>query len=383
MNKDKLAGNCRICKNKFFKKPLLRYKNMPSVAQFLPDKDLLKKDKGVDLEIYQCSGCGLVQLNSNPVNYYRQVIRASGLSEEMKVFRMRQFTDFVRKFSLKGKKVIEIGCGAGEYLSIMKQAGVQAYGIEYSARLVSGCVNGGLKVQQGFIQNAGFQLKHAPFKGFFTLNFLEHLPDPNSFLRGIYNNLIDGAVGLVEVPNFDMILQKKLFSEFMRDHLFYFDKQTLNSTLASNGFEVIDSKVIWHDYIISAVVRKRKRLDISDFCRYQRNLKKEVENYIRKFGPKRTVIWGAGHQALAAISLLKLGNKISYVVDSAPFKQGKYTPATHLPIVSPRALNFDIPQAVIIMAASYSDEIAHILRKDFNKQINIAIMRERGLEIIK
>ena len=376
------VNRCRVCGHWFFKEPLLRYENMPKSAQFLPDADSLESDKGIDLEVCQCSGCGLMQLSNDPVPYYKEVIRAAAFSEEMKDFRMKQFDSFVRKFFLGGKKVIEIGCGHGEYLSLMHQTGVDAYGLESSEESVKQCVKNGLKVSQGFIENSTYRLDHAPFDAFFILNFLEHLPDPNATLRGIYHNLTDDAIGLVEVPNFDMILRNKLFSEFIGDHLFYFTRETLNSTLSLNGFEIIGCNEVWYDYIISAIIKKRRKLDISHFYKYQSKLKNELEDYIRGFKDKKVAIWGAGHQALAIISLINLADKIKYVVDSAPFKQGKYTPATHIPIVSPAALNSDPVDAVIVMAASYSDEVARIIRQKFDKNINVAILRDFGLEVV-
>jgi len=86
--------------------------------------------------------------------------------------------------------------------------------------------------------------------------------------------------------------------------------------------------------------------------------------------------------ALAIISLINLADKIKYVVDSAPFKQGKYTPATHLPIVAPDTLISDPVDAVIVMAAGYSDEVVRIIRQKFDRNINIAILRDFGLEVV-
>lgn len=390
-----MINKCRVCGHNFFDKPLLRYENMPKSAQFLPDAESLGNDKGVDLEVCQCSGCGLVQLSNDPVSYYKEVIRASAFSEEMKDFRIKQFAGFVQKFSLEGKKIVEIGCGRGEYLSIMQQFGIDAYGLEHSEESVTLCVKNGLKVSKGFIQNSTYKLNPTPFDAFFILNFFEHLPDPNSTLRGIYNNLTNDAVGLVEVPNFDMILRNKLFSEFTSDHLFYFTKETLNEILRLNGFEIIECNEVWYDYIVSAVVKKMKtihplpkrefrvkKLDISHFYKYQEQLKNEIEEHIHRFKDKRVAIWGAGHQALAVISLINLADKIKYVVDSAVFKQGKYTPATHIPIVSPDAISSDPVDAVIVMAASYSDEVAGIIRQKFNKDINVSILRDFGLEVV-
>jgi len=353
---------------------------MPRAAQFLPDAESLKSDKGVDLEVCQCSGCGLVQLSNGPVPYYKEVIRAAAFSEEMKDFRRKQFGSFIQKFSLEGKKIIEIGCGRGEFLSIMRQFGVEAYGLEHSEESVIQCVQNDLKVSRGFIQSNTYRLNYAPFDAFFILNFLEHLPDPNSTLRGIYNNLTNDAIGLVEVPNFDMILRNKLFSEFISDHLLYFTKETLTATLGLNGFEIIDCNEERYEYVISTVVKKRGKLDISHFNKYQAQLKNEIEEYIRRFEDKKVAIWGAGHQALAIISLINLADKIKYVVDSAPFKQGKYTPATHVRIVPPDVLHSLPVDAVIVIAASYSDEVAKIIRQKFGRNMNIAILREFGLE---
>lgn len=373
-------NKCRVCGGKFFNEPLLRYENMPAFAQHLPDEKNLKNDKGVALEVCQCASCGLVQLSSEPVPYFREVIRASAFSDEMKKYRSKQFADLVEKYSLRGKKVLEVGCGRGEYLSIMQQCGVKAYGIEDSMESFEQCTRMGLNVSRGFVENADCKLDHAPFDAFFIMSFLEHLPSPCGTLRGIYNNLNDRGLGLVEVPNFDMILQKRLFSEFIGDHLFYFTKATLAATLNLNGFDILECDTVWHEYIISAVVRKRQKLDISDFYEYQSKLKNEINEYIGRFGDKKVAVWGAGHQALAVISLADLKDKIRYVVDSAPFKQGKYTPATHVPIVSSDALRSDPVDAVIVMAASYSDEIVKILKRDFDKNMDIAVLRNFSLE---
>tara|TARA_B100000315_G_C14451813_1_gene529494 strand:- start:362 stop:1048 length:687 start_codon:yes stop_codon:yes gene_type:complete len=226
-------------------------------------------------------------------------------------------------------------------------------------------------------------IKNSPFDGFLILNFLEHLPNINSVLRGIYNNLNEKGVGLVEVPNFDMILQKNLFSEFISDHLFYFTENTLKTTLRINGFEVIDNSIVWHGYIISAVVKKIQRMRVESFYQQQNYIKNEIEKYIDRFKKKKVAIWGAGHQAFTVIALANLSDRISYVIDSAIFKQNKYTPSSHIPIVSPETLESDPIDAVIIMAASYSDEIAKNLIEKFNNNLSISILRENGLEIIR
>lgn len=377
-----MRTTCKICGHTLFNDSLLRYENMPQAAQFLPDASELENEKGVGLEVCQCSGCGLVQLNNEPVPYYKEVIRAAAFSEEMRDFRLKQFQKLVDSYSLGGKKIIEIGCGRGEYLSLMRQCGADAFGLEFSDDSVKECVKKCLKVRKGFIDRPEYPLNDAPFDAFIILNYLEHLPDVNATLSGIHGNLTEDAIGLVEVPNFDMIVRNRLFSEFIGDHLFYFTTETLKTALCLNGFEVLKCAAVWHDYIISTVVRKRRRTDLSVFGQQQAHLKTELQIYISRFPDRKVAIWGAGHQALAVMSLTGIAAQVRYVVDSATFKQGKYTPATHVQIVPPEHLVTDPVDAVIVMAAGYSDEVVRIIRQKYDRSINIAILRDFGLELV-
>ena len=67
-------NKCRLCNSKLFTSPLLQLKGMPKAAQHFPNESEFKEDKGITLNVYQCSSCGLVQLNINPVNYFKEVI---------------------------------------------------------------------------------------------------------------------------------------------------------------------------------------------------------------------------------------------------------------------------------------------------------------------
>jgi len=371
---------CKVCGHYLIAEPLLRYPDMPGVAQHLPDAGSVQNDRGVDLDIFQCSGCGLLQLDTEPVDYFREVIRAVAVSAEMTAFRAAQFRAFAAKHGLAGRRLIEIGCGCGEYLTLLRDAGMDARGLEWGEESVNACTARGLPAERGFIETENYPIPGGPFDAFAIFSFLEHLPRPNTVLRGIYNNLAEGGVGLVEVPSFDMIVRSHLFSEFMRDHLFYFTRRTLTTTLELNGFEVVSAGEVWHDYILSAVVCKRRALDLSAFTGHQEKLRAELESFIGSYG--KVAVWGAGHQAFAILALMRLGPRMRYVVDSAPFKQGKLTPASHIPIVAPAALRDDPVDAIVIMAGSYSDEIVRIVQQTFDGAMKIAVLRDFGLEVV-
>lgn len=370
---------CRVCTTPLPDTPCLSYRNMPGAAQGFPAADTVAADRGADLDLFECGACGLVQLAGAPVRYYREVIRAAAYSESMRAFREAQFADWLNRYGLSGRTVLEVGCGRGEYLQLLQAAGARAHGLEYGRAALRDCRHQGLSASQGYLSRRADHVSGAPFDAFVCLNFLEHWPDPVGSLMAISCNLVEGGIGLVEVPNFDMILQRGLFSEFIADHLLYFTEQTLRFTLQRCGFDVIACRVVWNDYILSAEVKKRIALDVTPLERRRSQIANALQAYIARFPQGQIAVWGAGHQALAVIALSGIASDIRYIVDSAPFKQGRYSPASHIPIFAPERLTDDPVQAVIVMAASYSDEVAGILRSRYPLDLSVAILRDDGL----
>lgn len=347
--------------------PVFSMKNIPSIVQNFPVKEELADDKGIDIDLYQCSSCGFVQILQEPVYYFRDVIRAVAVSEDMREFRKKYFENFVKTADLSGKKVIEIGAGAGEYMQMMSEEDVEVVGLEHLKQSCETAKANGLKVYEGFLENEDYKIPEAPYDGFYIMNFLEHIPDLKGFLRAIYNNLTEDGVGLVEVPNGDMIIAGGLFSELMLDHLSYFTNDTLRNVLEINGFEVLSCEVIWHDYIISAIVRKKKKIDTGLFDEKKNVLMDRLDSFVKKYENSggKMAIWGAGHQALLLMSQYQGMDKFEYVIDSAPFKQNKYTPVSHKLIISPKDIEKNNISAILVIGGSYSDEICRNIKERY------------------
>ena len=239
---------CRACKNKLFTQPLLSYKDSPLSAQGFHN-DPNQKNNNISLDIYQCTKCNLIQHILDPVPYYKEVIRAVSVSKEMEEFRVKQLKEWVDLNKLTNKKYIEIGCGTGDYLEIIKKIGLRKVsGLEYSDKNLAVCKSKKLKVSKGYLDNDlviqdRYQNKYEAF-GIFS--FMEHWPNPSESLGILWDLLAEEAYGMIEVPNFEMIQKKGLYTEFITDHIFYFDKNSLSQILQSNGFEIISIKTIWH-----------------------------------------------------------------------------------------------------------------------------------------
>lgn len=373
---------CRVCDGELLSPPLLVFPRSPASAQgFLSRAD--EPAGEVDLSIHQCRYCGLVQHDLPPVPYYKDTIRAVAFSQEMRSFRVQQLRTWLQETGLKDQSILEIGCGKGEYLQLLLEAGAcHVSGLEHGSLAVEHARQKGLNVQRGYLNETFSSPWSQAFDGFAVFSFMEHWPDLTRSLRCLHGLLADGAQGLVEVPNFQFIVQNNLYSEFTPDHIYYFDPTTLTVLLERNGFQVDRVEIIWHDYILSARVTKRRPLDGSGFVRQQDKVIAEIHRFVERFQPHEVVVWGAGHQALAAMSMANLGERISHVIDSADFKQGKYTPGTRRLIKAPQSLQEDMPKGMIIMAAGYSDEVLAVVQREYPEIKALAILREQGLEII-
>jgi SAM-dependent methyltransferase len=354
---------------------------MPNSAQGFPTLETIAFDHGVDLELFECSGCGVVQLASEPVPYYREVIRAAGISPVLQEEKRDQYASFITAHGLTGKRILEVGCGRGEFLTVLRSFPVEAVGLEYCKSSVEVCRKAGLKVFQGYPED-GFTLpEEPPFDAFLLQMFLEHMPKPVAALRAISCQLAPGGVGLVEVPNFDAMAVHGQFSEFIADHLLYFSRRTLSLTLEIAGFDVLNMGELRDGYVLAATVRRRHETNLSAMRISRERMTEDLRSFIAECAGG-VAVWGAGHQALALIALAGIAGSVRYVIDSAPFKQGKFTPVTHLPIVSPEKLKTDPVDGVIVLAGGYSEEVSGILIREYGDRLRVAVLRGDGLEYI-
>ena len=373
---------CLVCGSELLKEPLLDFNNMPESAQNIPNEEEINQDKGIRLKLYQCKGCGLVQFDCKPVDYYRDVIRSGGFSSTMVELRKSQYRHLIESYHLENKKFIEVGCGQGEFLSVLTEFPVDAYGVEHKHDLVEIARKRGLNVSEAFVENKNTVIENGPFDVFLSFNFLEHQPDPNGMLQGIYENLKEDGMGLITVPSLEYILEYNGYYELIRDHLVYYTFDTLQFVLEKNGFEVLEQEMVNRD-TLSVIVRKKQKIDVSKIKESYDVVCKEINDYVdalKKQG-KKVAIWGASHQGFTLAATAKLTKKIEYIIDSAPFKQGKYAPASHIPIISPADALLHSVDAIIIMAPGYTDEIAAIIKRDFGQGTEIAVMKAKNLQM--
>ena len=391
-------GNiCIACGKKLPGEALISLENMPASAQDIPDESEVKEDRAVTLKLFQCDDCGLVQFDCTPVGYYKDVIRSGGFSTTMVELRRRQYKHLISTYDLEKKNFLEVGCGQGEFLSVLEKFDVNAFGIEHRELLVEKAKKSGLRVWKDFASDSGIKLRDpygiGKYDVFLSFNFLEHQPHPKDMLECIYEHLTDDGMGLVTVPSLEYILVHDGYYELIRDHLAYYTFETLEELLVSAGFEVLEKELINRD-TLSVIVRKSKNtaakmknrkiksVDLGGRRISIDRIQDEARQLINRLKEKNQsmAIWGASHQGFTLAATTELKNFVRYIIDSAPFKQGKYAPASHLPIVAPDYFEKNPVDVILIVAPGYTDEIAGIIRKRYGEKVEILVLKSEHIE---
>ncbi len=386
--------NCIACGEKLEGKGLLSFDGMPASAQNIPDAEEVKEDHGVSLNLHQCKNCGLVQFDCEPVDYYRDVIRSGGFTTTMVELRRRQFDHLIRTYDLECRKFIEVGCGQGEFLGVLAEFPVQAYGVEHREDLVELACKKGLDVVRGFTEDPDTVLgDNGPYDVFLSFNFLEHQPEPGVMLDCIWNNLTEDGLGLVTVPSLEYILQYDGYYELIRDHIAYYSFETLGNLLTLHGFEVLEEEMVNRDtcaVIVRKVQREEKKVrpveqaDVSTMEASYGMIRDEIlklSDTLQREG-KTLAVWGASHQGFTLAATTCLKETAKYIIDSAPFKQGRFAPTSHLPIVAPDYFHTEPVDAILIVAPGYTKEISDSIRSNFGENVSIMTLRSDHLETL-
>ena len=369
---------CRLCKSDINRPALLSMSPFPMAAQYYPDKVEFERDRGITLKVYRCSCCDLLQLCCDPVSYYKEVITAASFSAEARAARLKEISLFSNRFGLHGKSIIEIGSGKGGIVDIMTEAGFNAVGLEFSAESIKYARDQKCNMIEGYLDDLD-ESHDSKYDAFISLNYIEHQPDTKSFINSLARITTEDAVGYITAPNVNYLLKTNTLYEFVADHLVYFTEDTMRRAFESNGFDVIESEIINDENDIAITVKKRKFTNISgigDVDELVESLRNFVEHF--RINKKKLAVWGAGHRTLALLSIATISD-IAFIVDSADFKQGKYSPVMHSKIVSPETLEESDVDAVIVMVPGlYPDEVVKKI-ESFSRSFEIYKLQDNRI----
>ncbi len=317
--------------------------------------------------------------------YSDQYEETQGFSPTFKAFHQHLAEDLIARYHLSGKEIVEIGCGKGEFLSMLCEMGGNK-GVGYDPSFIPerNARNDGMVVHREFFSEATVQ--PAPDLVCCKMT-LEHVFDTKRFVQAVRRIASPqrGTVVFFQVPDVRRILAEGAFWDVYYEHCCYFSESSLRHLFRSCNFEVLHVDTGYDDQYLTIEARPtdaspaapssseaaamEQALAVAQFANMATASAADWSSRITQLSATggRTVIWGSGSKAVAFLAATGAGEQIKYLVDINPHRQGKFVPGTGMEIVAPDFLSAYQPDMVIAMNPIYREEIARDLdRLDCN-----------------
>ncbi|MEO8583926.1 MAG: class I SAM-dependent methyltransferase [Flavitalea sp.] len=383
---------CRFCKTEL-EHVFIDLINSPASNSFLTKEQLNEPEVFFPLKVYTCHNCFLVQVDeykkSDAIfdsNYaYFSSYSTSWLAHAKKYTEL--MTD---RFGFnEASQVIEIASNDGYLLQYFKEKNIPVMGVEPTANTAEVAIEKGIKTIVEFfgVELANRLSGHWNVKADLLLgnNVLAHVPDIVDFVRGMKILLADTGVITMEFPHLMQLVDNNQFDTIYHEHFSYLSFTTVKKIFDAAGLELFDvdeipthggslriyakhkediSKEISSN--VEALLKKEADKGISTLSYYDNfqqkalQVKFDITTFLieQKKAGKRVVAYGAAAKGNTLLNYCGIKNDlIEYVIDLNPYKQGKWMPASHIPIYNEDYLKSDKPDFVVILPWNLKDEI--------------------------
>jgi hypothetical protein len=348
-------------------------------------EEALNYPKG-DILLGYCPNCGFISnlaYDPNLPEYSQRYEETQGFSATFNRFQRELVHELVKRHRLFNKHILEIGCGKGEFLSLICEIGTN-HGIGFDPAYVEKRNSNRSLNRVHFIKDF-YSEKYAHLKSDFLIckMTLEHIPHPFGFVNTIRKSVADDLQPIVffQVPDVERIIKECAFEDIYYEHCSYFSANSISYLFQKSGFEIIDINTAYHNQYLMLEAKpavaisfysSQPNTEIDELKHWVQNFKKKYEqkladwrNEIKqttKIG-KMIVLWGSGSKAVSFLTSLEIVDEIEYVVDINPYKQGYYMAGSGQKIIGPESLAKYKPDKIIIMNPIYYDEILSELNR--------------------
>ncbi|HWO93873.1 MAG TPA: methyltransferase domain-containing protein [Dehalococcoidia bacterium] len=340
-------------------------------------QDALDFPRG-NLRLASCKGFGFiwnVDFDPTLLDYRQDYEETQGFSPTFNAFARQLAHDLVDRHDLRGKDVLEIGCGKGEFLALLAElGGNRGLGIDPS---FAASRRPGTDASLTFIEDYYSEAyTHLTGDLIACRHTLEHVPNVADFVELTRTSAErrPGSIVFFEVPDTLRVLREAAFWDIYHEHCSYFTPGSLARLFRRSAFTVTDVALAYGDqYILLEATLDSAPAEVLpsedgvgemealvDCAR--RALPANVDAWRTRLQRwtsegKATVLWGAGSKAVAFLTTTGAGEHVAAAIDINPHKHDTFLPVTAHAVLSPERLCTLQPEVVIVMNRVYEGEV--------------------------
>jgi NDP-4-keto-2,6-dideoxyhexose 3-C-methyltransferase len=377
---------CRNCKNiSFFK--IAKIGSQPISSLFLKKKI---KIKNYSLDLYRCISCNLIQLSKIPNlkdMYGPQYGYKTSVSNLM-INHLREKVKELEKYKIfkNNSNILDIGSNDGTFLNFFSNSkkNFQLYGIDPSASAFLDSYKKDINIIIDFFNensvNKFFKKKKIKFSLITSYAMFYDIEEPNEFCKDISNLLEKNGIWSLEFSYFPLLLKNLTYDQICHEHCIYYSLTTFNNIAKKNNLKIInfsineinggsieivcsrkDSNYKSNLIKINQVLDEEKKIYQDDFNRFNlriQNSKKILKLFLEKHTKTEVVGYGASTKGNVILNYCNITNKhISYICDANPSKIGKFTPGSHIQIISKEKMRKLKPKYLLVLIWSFRKEV--------------------------
>lgn len=322
-----------------------------------------------DLSLVFCTGCALIwnaSFDAQLVDYDATYENSLHLSPTFNAYADRLARRLVARYGLAGKHVAEIGCGQGDFLRLMCDAGAGS-GTGFDPSSVGAAADERVAVLPTLFDGAPLDAALVCCR-----HVLEHVERPLELVRALRGATREGAPVYFEVPNGAFQLKHAVVWDLIYAHVATYTAPSLAAVFERSGFEPVEvgtsfgDQYLWLEARAANATASGRSDDVERVARlvdrfghtYRDALAGWSEQVRSVVASGRTAaLWGAGAKGVTLLNALGAADSVDVVVDLNPRKQGTFVTGTGHPIVAPELLPGYAPDVVLVANPIYADEV--------------------------
>ncbi len=363
----------------------------PLCESFLPADHLDRMEPFYPLDVRVCASCLLVQLREyvSASEIFSEYAYFSSFSESWVRHAQRYAEAMTTKLELDARsQVVELASNDGYLLQHFVRQNIPALGVEPAANVAAAATERGVPTRVGFFgRDLAHQLVAEGSAADLIVgnNVLAQVPDLNDFVGGIQILLKRPGTATLEFPHLLRTIEGNQFDQIYHEHFSYFSLLAVERIAAAHGLLLYDVEelpthggslriFLRHADMagppVSPEVGRLREAETSaglaDPASYARfgarvaETKRKLLGFLieAKSAGRRIAGYGAPGKGNTLLNYCGIRTDfLDYLVDRNPYKHGRFSPGTHIPIFPPDRIDETKPDLILILPWNLKTEI--------------------------